>query len=725
MTKETSMKPVKSYSVRNVFKAATQGAGLALLLGSGAAFALDMDTTINPASMNGKMIGAGTFGDDPTVSHEFVLHCDINARPNRLRVNWRAKDDDYDRGRGHADHGKTMHFHLMNLEQVRCYDDPAIDTGKPKANFDTYEGEGIGTLDGKPGYGAEWVLTDAGDPGRKNDTASILIKDGDGNVVLDVSVQLISGNHRAYGAVTPVATYHYYTGRPTGSSAVGGLYSVSSASPATPATVDTNALAIPNRTATVFTATLGPTPGLLTNLHTYAVVFVAGGHIYKQRADSAPAPVQISSESTIGTGLGDGSGSTTDLCSVSTIPDLANPENSVVTYTLAGADSRCDTPGDNNSAWLRLSTGATIAPTPLTYQPIVRPVWNDAGVLINFLALDSSGALVKLDADFATPAVIAAGPYTAVQSLGMLSMTKFVLLFRRSADTVGTLRIVDAGAAPGITGVLGTIANAPAWDVGHGVFDADYFYFVDNNSSGVYAGVIQRFALNPPAVATNFFDVSAWAGESIEVLGMMITSGRVVFMGRTAGGSEEIVSITKSGTDPRIIAAPSGSELISTMGVSSTGIVYYTRGESPTASTYRAQAVSDDGLATVTYGAPNGAVWNGFHLTSAQNLFTSTPHLDRLVMAEGLPAATDMAGATLSIVSAADAARAGTLGTVPSDFTYIWGAGRGARALWTGYDAADSEIFYVDLDVANSLTRVTNDSVDQVPILDHIEVGSD
>jgi hypothetical protein len=116
------------------------------------------------------------------VTHGFRLECDPEQGPNRLQINW--------------SNGNS--FHLEALEEARCTDDPGIDPAPPAAAFDTFEGMGVGRLNGEAGATADWIFTDAGQPGH-DDRARILIRDGAGHVVLDVDGPLSRGNHQAHG----------------------------------------------------------------------------------------------------------------------------------------------------------------------------------------------------------------------------------------------------------------------------------------------------------------------------------------------------------------------------------------------------------------------------------------------------------------------------------------------------------------------------------------------
>lgn len=128
-----------------------------------------------------RMTGGGNLVEsDFRVTHGFELHCDANALPNNLQINW-------DKNR----------FHLKKLTQANCSDDPNLDEEQPVAGFDTFDGEGEGLFNNQPAT-IKFILTDDGEPGKK-DRAKIEIKDKNGNVVLSVDGLLKGGNHQAHG----------------------------------------------------------------------------------------------------------------------------------------------------------------------------------------------------------------------------------------------------------------------------------------------------------------------------------------------------------------------------------------------------------------------------------------------------------------------------------------------------------------------------------------------
>ena len=141
----------------------------------------------------GSVLQSGTTG---RVTHGFEVHCGTDANPssanNSLEVNW-----------GSA--GNKHHFELSDvLISSDCFYDPSVGSpNPPPPGFNTFIGDGTGTLDGQSGATIHFTFTDAGEPGGTNgtpppDTAAFLITDAFGTVVLSVpDTALTYGNHQA------------------------------------------------------------------------------------------------------------------------------------------------------------------------------------------------------------------------------------------------------------------------------------------------------------------------------------------------------------------------------------------------------------------------------------------------------------------------------------------------------------------------------------------------
>ncbi len=132
-----------------------------------------------------RMTGGGSVFDaaGTRFTHGFELHCSLVQGPNNLQINWPKAT-----GEG------SNRFHLEGLTSVQCSDDPTIDEKPPVAGFDTYAGSGIGRLNGESGHTIDFEFTDAGEPGKGVDMATISI---DGGAIM-VSGTLQKGNHQAH-----------------------------------------------------------------------------------------------------------------------------------------------------------------------------------------------------------------------------------------------------------------------------------------------------------------------------------------------------------------------------------------------------------------------------------------------------------------------------------------------------------------------------------------------
>ena len=138
----------------------------------------------DPPPTCGRMTGGGSvFIEGPPrvrVTRGFELHCCYQSLPNNLQVNWQGGNK----------------FHLTEITDAYCTDDPAIIQYPPAAPFDTYVGEGTGRFNNQPGATIHFVFVDAGEPGIE-DWASIVVEFGP-DTVLNVSGHMERGNLQAH-----------------------------------------------------------------------------------------------------------------------------------------------------------------------------------------------------------------------------------------------------------------------------------------------------------------------------------------------------------------------------------------------------------------------------------------------------------------------------------------------------------------------------------------------
>lgn len=148
----------------------------------------------------GRMTGGGSIFTDANdffvppgtrVTHGFQLHCDASGQSNNLQVNTHPPD------------GGGARFHLEELLLAWCWDDAATDPRRPSAPFDHYYGFGVGRFNGEPGYCADWMFTDEGEPGTKDRIEQLRIWHCDTeefvfSVLREPGHPLTFGNHQAH-----------------------------------------------------------------------------------------------------------------------------------------------------------------------------------------------------------------------------------------------------------------------------------------------------------------------------------------------------------------------------------------------------------------------------------------------------------------------------------------------------------------------------------------------
>ena len=143
-----------------------------------------------PGIMVGSGIVANQFNNQPVdpVVHKFTLNCDVNSTDNSLIVIW--------------ENGNKQ-FNLTELSSTQCNNDPELRIS-PTSGFNTFQGNGMGTMNKNAGYTISWTFTDAINPIQlsplipmRSDEASITIYDPLGVKILESSGSILKGSHKA------------------------------------------------------------------------------------------------------------------------------------------------------------------------------------------------------------------------------------------------------------------------------------------------------------------------------------------------------------------------------------------------------------------------------------------------------------------------------------------------------------------------------------------------
>ena len=91
---------------------------------------------------------------------------------------------------------------MTELISATCLDDTTPNeppkSPHPGPTLDLYVGEGFGRFNGEEGAHAEWVFTDNGEPGKKDEIIKLIIKNSNDDVVLSINetFELKGGNHQ-------------------------------------------------------------------------------------------------------------------------------------------------------------------------------------------------------------------------------------------------------------------------------------------------------------------------------------------------------------------------------------------------------------------------------------------------------------------------------------------------------------------------------------------------
>jgi hypothetical protein len=166
-----------------------------------------------PATPDGRMYGIGHVDDNRRHQHFVFRVAQVRDRDYGRLEFWtndhsRCPSSDHDHDRDHnrkgdhdRDYGRNHrspsgHFQATSINAT-FKDDPAFRPGSTWYNRPTVDSvtfSGAGKWNGRTGYTYTVTATDQGEPGRRYDTFSLVVKDSRGNVVANVSGGLDGGN---------------------------------------------------------------------------------------------------------------------------------------------------------------------------------------------------------------------------------------------------------------------------------------------------------------------------------------------------------------------------------------------------------------------------------------------------------------------------------------------------------------------------------------------------
>jgi hypothetical protein len=175
-----------------------------------------------PAPIDGRMYGNGHIRGGET-HHHVVFRVSQSGNRDYGRFEYWARsarfcslddDDDHDgerNGDRDGEYGRdrrkpTAHFEATSITAVVFSDDPGFKPGRtargraagtPGSEVDTVVFSGTGRWNGQRGFTFEAVATDRGEPGRRRDTFSLVVRNAAGRVVANINDALDGGNIQA------------------------------------------------------------------------------------------------------------------------------------------------------------------------------------------------------------------------------------------------------------------------------------------------------------------------------------------------------------------------------------------------------------------------------------------------------------------------------------------------------------------------------------------------
>jgi hypothetical protein len=331
-----------------------------------------------------------------------------------------------------------------------------------------------------------------------------------------------SGGGDAGGASTPT-TYLFFTG---GASAALGAVDPANATPAGLITVEPIASATSNVNV-IYGGSYDGAALRITGVHHHAVAYFkdVGGaqQLFKASAltGAAPAPVRVSSASFANSGA-------TTLCIALTFTDYANPDNSRIVYTQAGADASCGGT-DNPLSMATLSMSATTAPVSgPTGASVIRELRDNSGTITGWIMLLGAN-LRGYQADMASFQPL--GTITSVSYLASGTGREFL-----AVD--GSVKIFDGTATLKNPGNAAT-ALTVSFDC---KADDTYLFCADTTAAG---RTIRRLPLDGSASWT-----AIYTGFSETMTGIVLSENRVLYKDTSNAGLLDVSGVLKLPANP-------------------------------------------------------------------------------------------------------------------------------------------------------------------------------
>jgi hypothetical protein len=445
----------------------------------------------------------------------------------------------------------------------------------------------------------------------------------------------------------------------------------------------------------------------ITNVRTPYLGYISGGKLWKVTADktinsaipgsTGNLPIQVSSES-----------AANNVCNGFVFHGITNINNSRIIYELAGSDNNCTTRSNNVTKMIKFGDSSSTPPT--VFATGVVPTDDDqvfdlsTGALSHIFLVDTANSNTLKVLDTLTDNITTS--QANVGSVRILAQDTSNRVFLMSTSklylyTISTNTLTElVAAAPGSFLVSAGDRSA----------DSTHLYVVDATP-----GIVKKV----PLIATGPGDVATHYTASASVLQMQLTENRIVLRvssnpcGQTIPGSEGLVSVRKDNSATTTNLVPVAPNTC-VDGRTSGSNVFYSKTVN---GTQTAHVVTEDG--TVVIPPIAGGNWGagdvGF---TSFNPRTGEGGQAKILLMTGSTGGTAN-GATVSVYDFANPANtpliAGTVPTTASPLNFVQFYGNTTAALGTGFSQSTSntEIFFLDTAIANSLVRVPTPSARQ------------
>lgn len=336
------------------------------------------------------------------------------------------------------------------------------------------------------------------------------------------------------GASTP-ATYLFFT---SGASAALGAVDPANATPAGLITVEPNAAVIAGVNP-VYAGSYDAAVLRITGVHHHAVIYFkdVGGaqQIFKAGAltGATPVPVRVSSASFVSSGA-------TALCppgSMTVYSDYANPDNSRIVYTQAGADTTCSTTDDAVSM-AALSASSTTAPgSGPAGASVIRELRDGSGAITGWIMKVGTN-LRRYQADMATFQPLAASVTSVSYLASGAAGREFLALNTGSGLQVSVFDGTNVLKSPGnLVAPLTANFDCKA--------DGTYLFCADTTPGS--GRTIRRLPLDGSATWT-----AIYTGFSETMTGIVLSQNRVLFKDTQNSGANllDLSGVPKVPSDP-------------------------------------------------------------------------------------------------------------------------------------------------------------------------------